>query len=418
MLRPADCIELPGYNVSGNSSGNMSDNVTRNVTCIVSARWFDTSKDRTCEPPDLAECPVLNFLINQADYRVERKGPDGFPNYGGQGATIDVSCAAHTTPIDGHFPLQTWGHDKSYEGTTYLNSTCNNGSWSVFRILGGYAETTGLNCVTREQVGLLQDMDHLLQYTSKELSKANAVSYKWNDANAMLRRSSLVHAQEHALRMINAAIAKGEVASASDMRIVLDAMTSNRVIPRGEPYTMDVCKDLEQHFLYQLNPGATQINGLGLPNYVPPVNETSGYPRLQDLPLQKAMRFECSYAVQKRQTGFDWWSRQPTYFFREGCQCESGWTGGCPFRNTLSPSFKYFGFDSMDEKGVSRSRSAPTNAFCWYWSNALHPEWGYLRNGHGYAYQAPELNSTDLTIAWMKKQEAANRAYLAAGGGA
>merc|ERR1719473_2186486 len=172
------------------------------------------------------------------------------------------------------------------------------------------------------------------------------------------------------------------------------------MIPRGVPFSQETCQDLQKHWLWEL-PGNQGAKGAA--NYVPPASP--GYPTYEDVEMKPALSLNCMYTVQKTQIGYDYMTASPVMYYRDGCYCESRWINGCPFHLHLSPSYQYFGFDSMSERIISDGAgSYSPNALCWYWSTPTHPEWGYLPGAAGTAagvsYQGPERNDTDLRKAW------------------
>jgi hypothetical protein len=200
-----------------------------------------------------------------------------------------------------------------------------------------------------------------------------------------------------------------QFASIEDLKSVIKALIDHRMVPRGEPMTQETCKDLEKHWLYQLeNSDPFKAAGnIGYANYVPPVDEEKGFPTIEDVPMKRPIKFTCSYTLQKSAAGIDPYTRVMNYHYRDGCYCESRWSGGCPFRAELHPSFKVFGFDTVEIKTVSTKPGAATNALCWYMTKAANPEWGYLRSNLGYTFQAPLKNVTELKSEWLKMKELA-----------
>merc|ERR1719498_2046946 len=94
-------------------------------------------------------------------------------------------------------------------------------------------------------------------------------------------------------------------------------------------------------------------------------------------------------------------------FYRDGCFCESFWSGGCPFSLHLTPSFKEFGFRDREQKMVSgKVGTSQPNALCWYWSAPTYPEHGYEYGvARGSSFQAPLKNGTEELEAWNSKTE-------------
>jgi hypothetical protein len=46
----------------------------------------------------------------------------------------------------------------------------------------------------------------------------------------------------------------GEIPEAKDLRYVIKVIQMTHMTPRGSPYTEEMCKDLEKHFLHQFAP--------------------------------------------------------------------------------------------------------------------------------------------------------------------
>jgi len=275
-------------------------------------------------------------------------------------SALHVTCTQYTAPISKHIPLEDWGK-KWYNGTRAQNGTCSNGTWIGFEVFGGFGlKLHGLNCVSYEQIELLKEMKHLMLWTEQKLQEAEAMNFKWIDASALLRKNSLVHALGWAHTCLDKAVNQEDVASKWDLQKVIDALNSNVIIARGEPPSQAACENIQNHFRNQ------QLN-------VTPSTDDD----LQAIPL---VDFKCSYAVNKKALSWDWLTRTTSYWFRDGCMCESRWTKLCPFQIEHTPSYKFFGFDSAEEKEVSSSTGAGVNGLCWYWSNPTHPEWGFLRD--------------------------------------
>merc|ERR1719161_2734510 len=236
----------------------------------------------------------------------------------------------------------------------------------------------------------------------KSLNETNKIPFKWIDSSANLRMDQLTHAQKWAKRYWDDAL-EGNMASADDFKKVIAALIENSMIHRGEQFNQSTCDDLSAHMLYQLkNPGPGKFA-----NYIPPLNVSDpahpeyGTPTAKDIAVEKAVSFKCSMAVQKSAIGWDYMNAKPVMYYRNGCYCDSKWLGGCPFQIQMSPSYQYFGFDSITQKEVSA-----TEHLCWYWSTPTHPEWGYLWNvPYGQAFQAPLQNGTELQKEWNALRE-------------
>jgi len=339
------------------------------------------------------------------------------------GTRLNISCVGDlSAPTDRQYPIKTWGTEY-YMGPTEANTTCNNGTWRLIASQSGtLLKPQWLNCFLREQISLLKTMIYLDKWTRKKLNETNNVTdkegkhYPWKDSSASQRMATLVNAQTNAVRMVGEAL-DAQMPSVADFKNVIFHLKDAAMISRGTPFSQDTCTDLQNHWLYQL-PG--NQGGKGAANFVPtqyPVSAEMGYPTDEVVTpmLDPAISLKCLFTVQKAQIGYDYMTATPVMYYREGCYCESRWTGGCPFRLELSPSYKYFGFTDFSERVVSRGMGSHSpNALCWYWSTPTHPEWGYLYGvGHGTAYQAPELNSTQLTDAWVKLKMAEEEKAMA-----
>lgn len=197
---------------------------------------------------------------------------------------------------------------------------------------------------------------------------------------------------------------EGTMATADDFKIVINALIENSMIHRGDTFNQSTCEDLQSHMLYALkNTGPGKFA-----NYVPPQNISDpehpeyGYPTSKDIQAERVIPFKCTFAVQKSSIGWDYMNAIPVMYYRNGCYCDSHWLGGCPFQIQHSPSYQFFGFDSMSEKTVTTAMgSSQPNSLCWYWSTPTHPEWGYLWNvPYGQTFSAPVKNGTDLQKEW------------------
>lgn len=322
------------------------------------------------------------------------------------GTKFDVTCAEEAAPTDGAYPLDTWGEDW-YAGRTEASTTCDNGTWTNITFINqAVYQPDALSCHTLEQIRLLKDMHHYRQWVQKYLDETELIPYKWKDATAKERMDKVKHALVWAQKFYRRSIDEDNIPPADQLQDVINWLIENSMISRGEPQSQETCKDLEQHFLWQLEKPKN-----GWKNYIPPKNETMGHPNHEDVKLEKPVSFTCSYTVQKTGIGFDVITRTDNFFYRDGCFCESRWMQGCPFQIDYTPSFNYFGFDSLDMKDISSAMgSYSPNALCWYWSTPTHPEWGYLGRMHskdfGQAYQAPLKNSSELLKAKIAKMEA------------
>jgi hypothetical protein len=315
------------------------------------------------------------------------------------GAFRNITCAEDAAPTDGKYPISTWGQDW-YPGPRFTNSSCNNGTWMYVKPVNmAVQKPVDLTCFTREQIKLLKEMIHYYKSTTKLLNETNKIPFKWIDSSATLRMDQLLHAQKNAKRMWDEAL-DGNMATVDDFKKVIHAMIENSMIHRGDTFNQSTCDDLQAHMLYELkNPGPQRFG-----SYIPPKNVSDpdhpgyGTPTAEQMSdkVEKVVSFKCSFAVQKSAIGWDYMNAKPVMYYRNGCYCDSRWLGGCPFQIQMSPSYQFFGFDSMTQKDV-----AAAEYLCWYWSTPMHPEWGYLWNvPYGQTYQSPAKNGTDLQNEW------------------
>jgi hypothetical protein len=267
-----------------------------------------------------------------------------------------------------------------------------------------------LRCELKERVKLHQDLFQYLRWTEPKMEEANG--YKWIDVDALTHKLNLQTAMDASAKIEKESRNEGKLASIPDLKKWINALIDHRMIPHGEPMSQALCKDLEKHWIYELEniDKFKKAGNIGYANYVHPLNEEKAYPQAKDISLERPIDFSCSYTAQKSGAGFDPISRTTSWHYRDGCFCTSRWMGGCPFRAELSPNFRTFGFDALEIKGVSSALGAPTNALRWYFTKPDHPEWGYLRSDLGYAYQAPLKNVTELKADWLKLKKLAQSA--------
>jgi len=402
VARPAACLTV----------------YTGQVTCGRGNRTFDPS---ICVPPPTATCPNPIGLgtLDGTRYAFPNVPEGDFQH----GADLEIHCSENATAVDHRYPLESWGQDW-YTGIKKTSHICNNGT--ILRMaptkpqfFPGHPlykppgiKPGDLRCVPKEQVKLTQDMVQYLRWTEPRMAEAEAKAYKWIDMDAILHKKLLKEAMNKSATWEIEARTLGEFASIEDLKSVIKTLIDQRMVPRGEPMTQETCKDFEKHWLYQLeNSDPFKAAGnIGFANYVPPVNKTIGFPTADDVTLETPIKFTCSYTLQKSAAGFDPYTRLMNYHYRDGCYCESRWTGGCPFRAELNPSFRTFGFDTVEIKAVSSAPGAATNALCWYMTKPANPEWGYLRSDLGYTYQAPVQNVTELKSNWLKMRKLAQSA--------
>merc|ERR1719456_1727282 len=308
------------------------------------------------------------------------------------GTFRNITCQVDASPTDGKYDFMTWAK-WWYKGPRFTNSTCVNGTWTFIKPVNmAVMKPERLTCFTDEQIQLLKDMMHYRNVTIEALDETEKIPFPWIDASANLRKDSLKFAQGHAWRMYQEALG-GEMAVAGDFRKVIQAMKDNYIVHVGDQINQTACDDMANHFMWQLkNKGPGKWA-----NYIPPPAAAGGYPTHEDVKMEKVVPLKCTYTAHKTSLGWDFVNAGPIMYYRDGCMCESKWTGGCPFDLNLSPTYKEFGFDSLEKKIVSDGLGTPQpNALCWYWSAPTYPEDGY--NWHvsgGTAYQAPEKDGTD-----------------------
>ena len=201
------------------------------------------------------------------------------------------------------------------------------------------------------------------------------------------------HALKHARRMIDEANGKGgkdaTIPSVADMQIVLSSLEANRLTPSGEPFSEDTCKDLESRF-QKLRQGAAGAENV-----------------LDSKELKPVIDFTCKYNEHETSTGWDYLNAAPIKFYRDGCYCESKSGVGCPLQYGDTPNYcrfgcerravlssfqsifcdkhtflflsAHFGFASTEKKSIPGASVTPSG-LCWFWSDPLHPEYGYERS--------------------------------------
>jgi hypothetical protein len=397
-----------------------------NFTCEQSGRTFEDIDETICYPPPVASCerPDHNgqFPIEWDGtilYAIEGVDGENITH----GAEFNIVCAANATAVDHRYPLEAWGQDW-YPGIKQVSAVCNNGtilrlSTTNVTFWPGHPlykppglEPKGLRCVLKEKVDLTQDVVSYLRWTEPRMHEAETKGYKWIDTDAILHKTLLANAMDEAAHIEGDARDFGELRDIPSLKRNIKALIDNRMLPHGEPFSQSTCKDLEKHWLYQLKntDPFKKANNIGYANWVPPPNATIGFPLAGDIKLERPIDLTCSYAVQKAYLSTDPYTRQKNYRYRDGCFCESRWVGGCPFRPGLQPSFRTFGFDSLEIKSVTKAMGAASNALCWYLSKPANPEWGYLNTSQGYAYQAPQQNATELKRDWIKLRKMAQAA--------
>lgn len=312
-----------------------------------------------CTPPILYGCPPLPFPPPQEAGKPPLMQAAGWGT--AHGTVREISCAAHAVPIDGRFPVDSWG-EHWYEGNHSTTAVCNNGTWLRVNPFVPILQPAQFACASREQLQLFRDMHHDADWTRKELiaSEASGIG-EWIDTAATERKAALrrAHAEEAALysRML-----AYSVPTTWEFKKCIGDLHSNIVgPPKGKKRDLKVCLEFGEYFpmhslLISPSPAPVGVAGKSV----------------AEIP------FLCQYTIQKTPVGADPITSLPTYKYRDGCFCESKWPGLCPFRADQSPSYKEFGFDAVDERPVfSEPGAPPTGALCWYWSPQLHPEYGF-----------------------------------------
>lgn len=357
MVHPANCTEHKGA-----------------VTCAIVSAFPPATN---CTKPLLFDClEVPNMGMVPDYYQITGNGTH-------HGAMRTITCNGKSMPTSKDYEVATWGTD-SYLGSNSTTSTCNNGSWTnVTQINMAVWKPQNITCFTTKQIRGLKDLLHYANVTEIMLNATMKQHFKWIDSTANQRNASLRHALQHSARMVKESLA-GKMPSAKDFDTVIHSMIDNYMEPRGRPFSTDTCAFLEKQFLHELN----------VPGKRHPINTL---PKgISKVPLKKPVGLSCTYVVQKTASTWDYLNAKQLYFYRDGCSCQSRWTGGCPWRLELVPNFRAFGFSSMEEKIVSTALgSSQPNAVCWYWSDAAHPEWGFIDHP-AVTFQAPQRNGSDL----------------------
>jgi len=307
----------------------------------------------------------------------------------------NVSCA------EGYLPTR---------GLPPSNVSCDNGTWNGIRFIDMVTiKPIEINCQTEEQVRLLKAVMHYLDYTNATLIDTESRGYEWKDSLAAGRKGTLQQCQAGAVKVINDTTM--DIWPEPDgLRYVINCLVDNNMEPRGVPFTEETCQNFANPSLYKYPDPPTAPSQAVYANAnvggTVTVNGTYKLPA----PTEKAVDWTCQRAVQSTSTGWDYMNAKPVMYYRVGCYCNSKMMLGCPMK---WPMYKHFGFDTLEQKGIA---GADTTALCWYWSNPVHPEWGYLApfgdtvhdpaqavlpgpaglpDGVSY-HEAPLINSTEL----------------------
>lgn len=362
-----------------------------NISCVIVANGtFDRSSTANCTPPPVLPCTG----VPQADplYAAAQVGN------GDHGSSINYTCAWNATAVNVSFPVTSW-NETWYPGIASTLVTCNNGSWQHLDVdfVRRLAKPQKLHCEEQQGVTQLKAMMHYMSWSKETLGETEARNFTFYDEDAITRIKTLKDAVSHANDLLNMTLRTGVLPGTRDMNLTTKTMLANRVVPRGEPFSDAVCKDLEKHNVWQIPPTHT-VQGLGYSNYLPPGSTGAN--------LEPALLFSCNYMKHETPAGYDSHG-VPVVNFREGCYCETRFAGGCPFRLSSVVPYTSFGFQSLDERQVSTEPGVFANALCWYWSNHTYPEQGYVRNDTAIGYQEPAVNSTELRREWNQLRSAA-----------
>jgi len=254
---------------------------------------------------------------------------------------------------------------------TEANITCNNGTWEGIRMIDPVViKPQQLNCESEEKVRLLKEVMHYLDYTNQTLLDTESRGFPWDDSNAAARKGNLKLTQDTAVKVINDTTMDiwPEV---DGLKYMIKQFVDNNMEPRGEPFTEASCVNFANHTLYKYpDPPASGPTAVYASSNVPPLRP-DGRPAAWD---RATSDWSCKQAIQKTGTGWDFMNAKPVIYYRVGCFCESKLMLGCPMK---WPMYKNFGFSSLEQKDIAGS---DIKALCWFWSDPVHPEWGYLGN--------------------------------------
>lgn len=307
----------------------------------------------------------------------------------------NITCQEGAVPTSPDLPIHmwdTWQNNLTKEAST----VCVNGTWrDMEHINMALLRPINLTCHTTAQIKRLKDMMHWENVTQQAEDDTMQIPFQWIDAGANLRKANLDWAFQNARRLTDEAQNGVPLKRVDEYETVIQAMFDNKIQAHGDPFNDTACAFLEKQWLYEP---------------VPPDGESRPVPLLapsESEPPQEMIQpagLKCKFAAEKSFISWDYALLASSYNYRNGCYCESHWTGGCPWKyHYHGINFKTFGFDSMLEKTVTTSMgSSMPNALCWYWSNPLYPEWGffyYVNNrtqapirSHSERMEAHELN--------------------------
>mmetsp|Transcript_44212 Transcript_44212/g.96175 ORF Transcript_44212/g.96175 Transcript_44212/m.96175 type:complete len:597 (+) Transcript_44212:173-1963(+) len=366
------------------------------VNCTGGAEYYDWKLDQC-----MIHCPDIGPNLRLPKEYANSGGDDDVPwaGYGAppfrHGKVRPITCAADHAPTSKDYPISSWGQSW-YKGKKETNFTCNNGTWYHYQSLDMmWVKPKELTCASLDQIRGLRKMMWTAKYVGNELKKANDAGFQFIDGEAGGRKAWIEHSLSFADKFVEDA-KNDNWPTAEAINTVTEHLVDNRIFPRGKPFGFDTCSSLEKHNLFQLKPRE------GTPGMFPTANDYHLKPN-----LEPAAEFSCRYSMDKRLQGFDPITGAPIFFYRQGCVCDSRYIMGCPFKNY--PFYLYLGFASVEEKVISKSLGTPQpNSICWYWSDALHPEWGYLgdENKEDLRYfQAPLVNSSALFTKQLEEEE-------------
>jgi hypothetical protein len=286
----------------------------------------------------------------------------------------NISCA------EGYLPTR---------GMEPANVTCFNGTWEGLRFVdAANVKPIDINCQSEEQVRLLKAVMHYLDYTNKTLIDTESRGFEWTDSLAAGRKGTLKQCQASAVKVINDTTMDiwPEV---DGLNYMIKCLVDNNMEPRGVPFTEESCKNFHDHSLYKYPaPEVAPSQAMYASENVAPTYIHHG-PNKTNYTVQsesvKSVDWTCQRTVQKTGTGWDYMNAVPVFLYRVGCYCQSKLMLGCPMK---WPMYKHFGFEALEQKEISGADGI--SALCWYWSNPVHPEWGYLADEGGPVYDPKE----------------------------
>lgn len=322
----------------------------------------------TCAPPKLEACPAATGL-DPSLYSVLGLGTS-------HGSFRYVSCVVSATTVD---MSRGWWREPG-PSVAPRTAVCNNGTWVLVDIVEGQATPAFIRCLSGLTVQVLRNLSQRVQLAETRLEHAS--QFPWRDSKAAARFAAFRNATRSSKLLLDK-VRQGWNPGLDEVQSCLDALIASEITPVGEPLTDEVCGDFARHTVSQLKNEATW----GFANHVPPA---------QKVEVEQAVPFHCSRTVHRVVHGPD------SVFYREGCFCDYGVPGPCPFGNGTSPSYRDFGFAEMEKTSVTEDTAAEFNSMCWYWTSSLRPELGYVGRKMPPLFQAPRVNSTDLAAEWLR----------------